>query len=122
MMNLVRTIYPHYRKNAIHFFRRKIQSCYELRLGAELAAKFHTRLKKEDLKEIKQENICRENEEDNYREREREAEMEERIRREVEERVQLAVEERMRNERVDGCFVTRRNEALRNLHVENSHQ
>ena len=205
MMNLVRTIYPHYRKNAIHFFRRKIQSCYELRLGAELAAKFHTKLKKEDLEEIKQENIRRENEEDNYREREREAEMEERIRREVEERVQLAVEERMRTERkrdrnevedeednaeerrnkhararerevararqilpvleqmgdpystvleeepaaiavvppastsdsagpsmrpgramlrcpVDGCFVTRRNEALMNLHVENSHQ
>ena len=48
--------------------------------------------------------------------------MEERIRREVEERVQLVVEERMRNERVDGCFVTRRNEALLNLHVENSHQ
>ena len=87
MMNLVRTKYPHYRKNAIHFFRRKIQSCYELRLGAELAAKFHTKLKKEDLEEIKQENIRRENEEDNYREREREAEMEERIRREVEERV-----------------------------------
>ena len=100
MKNLVRTIYPHYRKNAIHFFRRKIQSCYELRLGAELAAKFHTKLKKEDLEEIKQENIRRENEEDNYREREREAEMEERIRREVEERVQLVVEERMRNERV----------------------
>ena len=69
MMNLVRTIYPHYRKNAIHFFRRKIQSCYELRLGAELAAKFHTKLKKEDLEEIKQENIRRENEEDNYKER-----------------------------------------------------
>ena len=58
-------------------------------MGAELAAKFHTKLKKEDLEEIKQENIRRENEEDNYREREREAEMEERIRREVEERVQL---------------------------------
>ena len=67
-------------------------------MGAELAAKFHTKLKKEDLEEIKQENIRRENEEDNYREREREAEMEERIRREVEERVQLVVEERMRNE------------------------
>ena len=54
-------------------------------MGAELAAKFHTKLKKEDLEEIKQENIRRENEEDNsyYREREREAEMEERIRREV---------------------------------------
>ena len=204
MMNLVRTKYPHYQKNAIHFFRRKIKSCYELRLGAELAAKFHMKLKKEELEEIKQEKIRRENEEDNDREREREAEMEERIRREVEERVQLAVEERMRTERkrdrnevedeednaerrnkhararerevvrarqnlpvleqmgdpnstvleeepaaiavvptaptsdsagpssrpgramlrcpVDGCFVTRRNEALMNLHVENSHQ
>ena len=55
MMNLVRTKYPHYQKNAIHFFRRKIKSCYELRLGAELAAKFHMKLKKEELEEIKQE-------------------------------------------------------------------
>ena len=108
LMELVKSRYMVHKKNGMGFFKQKLISCYNLRVGEELVNKFNMQTSMAEIEQVKEARLARLEDERRQRQaaqeederRQRERETEERIQREVEERVQREIRERTRQEAI----------------------